>query len=192
MTDTASLAPIRLAPIRWTFAWNVRGDASAPAFVSGAERTLELPLPLAPCTSTHGSRRSALWLGPRSWLVLGGDDEAADFAAAHSALDAAGGALFEVGAAYAGWTVSGAFAATVLNRGCPLDLSARAFAAGCCAQSLLGHLAALFYRPGAGPRFVVMVERSLAVDAWRELRGYAEPEGCAIAAETAFGSFDGA
>jgi sarcosine oxidase subunit gamma len=185
--NTAPITPIRLEPIRWTFAWNLRGDASAAAFVSAAERALQLSLPLTACTTTHAAGRSALWLGPRSWLTIGGaDDENVDFESARSACNATGGALFDLTAAYAGWLVSGALATTVLNRGCPLDLSAHAFGAGRCAQSLLGHIPALLYRPGNDPRFVVMVERSLAVGALRKLRGYAEPEGYAIAAETSF------
>ena len=106
-------------------------------------------------------------------------------------MSAAGGALFELSAAYAGWLVSGALAATVLNRGCPLDLRPRAFGAGRCAQSLLGHLPALFYKPDARPLFVVMVPRSLAIDAWHHLRGYAEAEGCVIDAAGRFGDFEG-
>lgn len=193
MIEPARHAPIRLAPIRWTFAWNLRGDASAPPFVAEAQRVSRLALPLEPCTATCAAGRSLLWLGPRSWLLIGGAaDENADFESARSACNAAGGALFDLSAAFAGWLVSGASAAAVLNRGCPLDLSPRAFAAGRCAQSLLGHLPALFYRPGARALFVVMVPRSLAIDAWRDMRGYAEPEGYAIAAASAFGSFESA
>lgn len=187
----ASPPPIVLAELRWAFAWNVRGDASAPAFVSEAQRLSGLALPLEPCTGMSGEARSLLWLGPRSWLWIDGTDGAAphlDFA--RSALNAVGGAVFDLSAAYAGWIVSGALAATVLNRGCPLDLRARAFGAGRCAQSLLGHLPALIYKPEERPLFVVMVPRSLAIDAWHHLLGYAESEGCTIDAAARFGRFE--
>ena len=193
MTEArASAAPIGLAEVRWTFAWNVRGDASAPSFVSEAQRLSGLALPLEPCTGTRAAARSMLWLGPRSWLWIDGADGAApDFDSSRSVLNAVAGALFDLSAAYAGWRLSGALAATVLNRGCPLDLRPRAFPAGRCAQSLLGHLPALFYRPTERPLFVVMVPRSLAADAWEQLRGYAEAEGCAIEAAMSFGRFGG-
>ena len=190
---SASAAPTRFVALRWTFAWNVRGDASASSFVSEAQRLSGLALPLEPCTGTRAAARSLFWLGPRSWLWIDGADGAtADFDSARRALNAVGGALFDLSAAYTGWAVSGALAATVLNRGCPLDLRARAFGAGRCAQSLLGHLPALFYRPNERPLFVVMVPRSLALDAWHHLRGYAEAEGCTSdPAAIPFGAFEG-
>jgi sarcosine oxidase subunit gamma len=192
MTDhLASASPIHLAELRWAFAWNVRGDPSASTFVSEAQRVSGLGLPLEPCTGTRTAPRSLLWLGPRSWLWIDGAAGAApDFNSARRALNAVGGALFDLSAAYAGWLVSGALAATVLNRGCPLDLRPRVFEPGRCAQSLLGHIPALFYKPNERPLFVVMVPRSLATDGWHHLRGYAEAEGCAIDAAAPFGHFD--
>lgn len=187
----ASPPPILLAELRWAFAWNVRGDTSAPAFVSEAQRLSGLALPLEPCTGTRAEVRSLLWLGPRSWLWIDGTNGAAPhFDSARSALNAVGGALFDLSAAYAGWIVSGAPAATALNRGCPLDLRLLAFGAGRCAQSLLGHLPALLYRPDARPLFVVMVPRSFAADAGHHLRSYAESEGCTIDAAARFGRFE--
>jgi len=187
----ASAAPIRFAELGWSFAWNVRGDASEPSFVSDVQRLSGLALPLEPCTGTRVAARSMLWLGPRSWLWIDGAVGAApEFDAARRALNGAEGALFDVSAAYVGWLVSGALAATVLNRGCPLDLRSRAFGAGGCAQSLLGHLPALVYRPSERPLFVVMVPRSLAIDAWHHLRGYAESEGYAVDAAIRFGAFE--
>ena len=192
MTDRpAPAASIRLAELRWTFAWNVRGDPSEPAFVADVRRLSGLALPLEPCTATRAAARSLLWLGPTSWLWIDGADGAApDFEAARKQLNAVGGALFDVSVAHAGWLVSGALAATVLNRGCPLDLRPHAFGGGRCAQNLLGHLPALVYRPNERPAFVVMVPRSLASDAWHHLRGYAEAEGYAVDGATRFGAFE--
>ena len=58
----------------------------------------------------------------------------------------------------------------------PLDLHCSAFPAGHCAQSLLGHINALLYRPDERPMFVVMVARSLAADAWDELNATAHSD----------------
>lgn len=192
MTEhSGPVAPLHLAELRWAFAWNLRGNPSAPALVSEAQRLSGLALPIEPCTATRAAARSLLWLGPRSWLwIEGADGAAADFEAARSALGAVRGALFDLSAAYAGWLVSGAIAATVLNRGCPLDLRPRVFGASRCAQSLLGHIPALFYKPNERPLFVVMVSRSLATDAWHHLRGYAEADGCTIDAAAPFGRFE--
>ena len=83
--------------------------------------------------------------------------------------------------------MSGTAAARVLNRMCPLDLHPRAFAAGRCAQSLLGHVNALFCRPDESATFLVMVARSLAADAWRDLCAAAATDGYRVAAAGPFG-----
>jgi sarcosine oxidase subunit gamma len=130
-----------------------------------------------------------LWLGARSWLFVGGPGAArADFDVARVALNDADGALFDLSASHAAWTVAGAAALRVLNRSCPLDLHARAFPPGRCAQSLLGHINALFYRPDERAAFIVVVARSLAADAWRALRAAAATDGYRVAPAVPFGS----
>jgi sarcosine oxidase subunit gamma len=167
-------AAVTLAEVPLTLAWNVRGDPAQPAFVAEAGRLLGLPLPLQPNTSARGGGTALLWLGPKSWLFVAGRSVARnEFDDTRKALNGAGAALFDVSASYVAWSVSGAAAACVLNRGCPLDLHPSAFPAGHCAQSMLGHITALFYRPDESPAFIVMVTRSFANDAWRDLRASA-------------------
>lgn len=168
-------------------AWNVRGNAAQPSFVAAVGDLFEMELPVqANSSAARGARRSQdahrlasriddtlLWLGPASWLFVGsGESRPNDFDATRTALNAAGGALFDVSASYVTWSVSGEQAARVLNRGCPLDLDFRVFRAGQCAQSLLGHVAALFHRPDASSTFIVMVARSLAADVRRDLQAW--------------------
>ena len=164
-------ARLAIADVTFARAWNVRGDPRNDAFASEASRALGLALPLAAMTSTCKEPATVLWLGPRSWLYV--DDVASApgaFEQARRAVNAAGGALFDVSANYVSWRVSGTSAARVLNRACPLDFHPRSFAKGACAQSVLGHINALFYKPGEDPSFVVMVARSFASDALHVLR----------------------
>jgi sarcosine oxidase subunit gamma len=113
---------------------------------------------------------TALWLGPASWLlVAGGTSPLTDINAKRDAFNAAGGALFDVSASRVAWRVSGPHAATVLAKGCPLDLHPRAFAVRTCAQSVYGHINALFIREDDPASFTVMVARSFARDAWHTL-----------------------
>jgi sarcosine oxidase subunit gamma len=182
-------------------AWNVRGDPSRAAFVAAVERVIGIPLPARPNesaggialpTQPHGSERGGagalLWLGPRSWLFVAGRPAASGaFDAARKALNDAQGALFDVSSSYVAWTISGAAAARVLNRGCPLDLHPAAFRAGDCVQSMLGHVNALFYRPDERDAFIVMVARSFATDASEQLAGYAASDGYRIDPPRAFG-----
>ena len=163
MSDDLTLAPITLAS-----AWNVQGERSAAV----ARERLGLTPDATPGSVAAGNDVSALWLGPRSWLVvsalpLGG------FAAARDALCAAGGALFDVSASRVAYGVRGARAVDVLAAGCPLDLDAHAFPPGRCAQSVFARVNALYCRAADG--FVVMVPRSFGRDVWHGLCEAARP-----------------
>jgi len=172
-------ASIALAEAPLTRVWNLRGDPSRTAFVAEAERLLGIALPLAANTSTrHLNVVEMLWTGPRAWLLVGGAGwTPPDLDGVRRALNAVNGALFDVSASYVAWSVAGPAAASVLNRCCPLDLHPRVFPAGHCAQSLLGHIGALFYRPDDDSRFIVWVARSFAADAWTQLSVAAMADG---------------
>ena len=118
--------------------------------------------------SAENLRDQRAWLGPESTLLLARSASAfADFYATRDALNVTGGALFDVSASRVAWRIAGAKAATVLAKSCPLDFHPLAFPPGTCAQSLLGHVNALFVRDGDG--FTMTVPRSFARGAWRTL-----------------------
>ena len=168
-------------------AWNVQGDFARPGFVDAVQRGFGVTLPRAPNSSFTGDTITALWIGPASWLlVAGGASPLDDFAIKRDAINAGGGALFDLTASRVAWTVSGPLAATVLSTGCPLDFHPRAFPAGTCAQSVLWHMNALIVKRDEAPAFTVMVARSLARDAWHALCQAAAQHGYEIAAGTAF------
>jgi sarcosine oxidase, subunit gamma len=182
-------APITLRPVTFAVAWNVKGDPRDPAFAAAASRTLASSLPLEPMTSARDGDRTLLWLGPRTWLYVSNAPSRQDaFDTTRREINAAGGALFDVSASYVAWQVCGAPAACVLNRACPLDLHPRAFAPGRCAQSVLRHINALFYRPDEESSFIVMVARSFADDAWHTLCEAATSDGYRIANAATFAS----
>ena len=151
-------------------AWNVQGDPARKTFTDEVQTSFGIALPLAPNTIARTGAVTALWLGPTSWLLVAGSASAlVDFNVKRDALNAAGGALFDLSASRAAWTVSGTHAATLLAKACPLDLHPRAFAAGTCAQSLLGHVNALLVKADEAPAFTLMVARSFERDVWHAL-----------------------
>jgi heterotetrameric sarcosine oxidase gamma subunit len=173
---------VTLEPLEIGVGWNLRGDPRAPAFVAASERTLGLALPTQPGASASAAdagqgRQLApllLSLGPTSWLFVATSPASLpDFEPARKAINAAAGALFDVSASHVGWSITGTHAARVLNCACPLDFDPRSFAVGHCAQSLLGHVAATFYRPAAST-FIVMVSRSFAAGVKRDLQTFAD------------------
>ncbi len=146
-------------------AWNVQGRATRAGFVDVVRGLFGVELPIAPNTTAKTHALSALWLGPRSWLLVAGAESAlVDFAAKRDAMNATGGALFDVTASRFAWTISGPRAATVLATGCPLDLHPRAFASGACAQSLFGHVNVLIEKRDDAPTFAMMAARSFRRD----------------------------
>jgi sarcosine oxidase subunit gamma len=171
-------AEVTFAETKWAGAWNVQGNAAQPRFAEVVQRLFNVSLPSLPNTTAASDALTALWLGPMSWLLVGSDASAlSDFSVGRDALNAAGGALFDLGASRVAWTVSGTRAATVLAKSCPLDFHPRAFAKGACAQSVFGHVNALFYKRDATSGFTLMVARSLWGDAWCTLRASAAQYG---------------
>jgi sarcosine oxidase subunit gamma len=169
--------------------WNLQGNVERAAFAEAARRQFEVALPIAPNTIVKTDTLTALWAGPRSWLLIAGSvSRLTDFAAKRDAMNAARGGLFDASASRIAWTISGTHAATVLAKGCPLDFHPYTFAAGTCAQSVLGHVNALFVRPSDAPVFVLMVARSFARDAWRWLLEAASQYGAEVRSPTALGS----
>lgn len=165
----ASPPGVMLAEATFIAAWNVQGDASRPPLGDEVARLFDLALPTAPNTTVRRALLTALWLGPTSWLIVASEPSTlTDFAAKRDALNAAGGALFDVTAGSLGWAIVGPHAATILAKNCPLDFHASAFADHACAQSVLGHVNALYYRRNP-EMFTLLVARSYARGAWRTL-----------------------
>jgi sarcosine oxidase, subunit gamma len=162
-------------------AWNVQGDPSRASFVDAVQRLFAIALPLEPNTLATTDALTAIWMGPRSWLLVAGSaSPLVAYAAQRDALNEAGGALFDVSAGRVAWTITGPRVATVLAKHCPLDFHPRAFAANTCAQSLLGHVNALFIKHDDAPACTVMVARSFARDVWHSLEDSAAQYGVDI------------
>ncbi len=164
--------PITLTELPIAAAWNVQGDASRADFTDQVARQFSIALPIVPNTTARSDVLTAVWLGPRSWLLVAesAGSPLADFVEKRNALNAAGGALFDLSASRVAYRIAGDRATNVLATGCPLDLHPRAFRVGDCAQSVFGRVNALLYKSDDAPTFVIMVARSFARDVWQALR----------------------
>ncbi|HEV7414480.1 MAG TPA: hypothetical protein VGP14_12540 [Casimicrobiaceae bacterium] len=168
-------------------AWNVQGDAASSPLRAEVQRIAGVALPSAANTTSQGVGVVALWLGPQSWLLVAADaGPLGNFAAARDALNAAGGALFDVSASRVAYVVDGPRAVDVLAAGCPLDFDPRISAAAPCRQSLYGRVPALFYRQDETPACTVLVARSFARDTWGSLCTAAAPYGYTVRAASRF------
>jgi sarcosine oxidase subunit gamma len=130
----------------------LRASAAAAARAGAA---FGLMLPTAPrAAARNAGGRRAIWLGPDEWLLVVADRDAPDalFGKLSAALDGSEGpehALFDIGARQAGFTLSGAKAATILAGGCPLDLDPVAFPVDAAARTLYRKAEITLTRDGA-------------------------------------------
>lgn len=96
------------------------------------------PVPLTPNTAWEDGPRAALWLGPNEWLILGPPGSQVQIAEElERALDGTHRSIIDVSDNRVALELSGSAAKDVLARGCSLDLDARSWSVGSCAQTLL-------------------------------------------------------
>ncbi len=175
----AGTAQLSLQRVAVTTVWNLQGAADHAAFVQQVRAIWGVDAMPNPHRVVTSAGHKMLGVGPKSWLVFshglpGAAPSSVAFSQTRDQLNQAGGALFDVSASRVGWTLRGPRALDVLASGCPLDLNGNAFAPHSCAQSLFGHVAALYHRHADGD-FTLYVARSFADDIWATL--------CATAAQ---------
>lgn len=159
----------------------LRGDASSRAFVSALRRVLGIGVPRTPNTVREKNDTVLLWLGPDEWLiVVPGGREAKLSAELRMALARQHTALTDVSDSRTVIGLTGRHAREVLMKGCSLDLHARAFAAGHCAQTRLARAHMLLHQIDDSPAYDIYVHRSFADYVWRWLENAANEYGVAI------------
>jgi heterotetrameric sarcosine oxidase gamma subunit len=135
--------------------------------------------------AVSSGRTTALWVGPGRWLIV--EPERADAnleSLLRSALPASQAALIDLGSSRTVLRVSGPRARDLLAKGCSIDLHPRAFPAGACAQSLLGHVAMLVHAVDDAT-LDVYVARSFGLTVWEFLTESAAEYGYRVEAPVA-------
>lgn len=136
---------------------------------------LGVPLPTVG-TATGDGDRSALWLGPDEWLVVGTTGNDAQLVAAlRSATAEAHASVVVVSSARTVLELAGPGARDVLDGGCRLDLHPRSFGPGSCAATNVAQAAVLLHQT-APETYRLFVRSSYAwyLAAWL-LDGMSEP-----------------
>jgi len=143
---------------------SVRLDAADAALLERLHAALGMALPTTANTASGDpDGRHALWLGPDEWLVLGLAGTAPDIeSAVRSAVGDAFVVTVDVSANRLAFELSGPGARELLESGCPIDLHARAFRAGSCAQTLLARANVLLHQTGDEPRYRIWIRPSFA------------------------------
>ena len=145
----------------------VRGRDAVPVLVQAVTAALGIAPPIAANTTTRLGARTALWLAPGEWRVVGPpDDAAALLEALRGEVPRRLAGVVDVSDFYTTIRLTGAGARAVLAQGCPLDLHPRVFGPGQCAQSLLAKADVLIHQIDAAPTYELHVRWSLAEYLW--------------------------
>ncbi|MED5421228.1 MAG: sarcosine oxidase subunit gamma family protein [Pseudomonadota bacterium] len=141
---------------------NLRGNPEDTEFLEAAEQALGLALPVEPNTMAEGDI-TIFWLGPDEWLILLPADAVSEIAAAlESALQRMHFALNDVSGGQISIALKGSRVRELLAKGCTLDLHAKVFSRGLCAQSGLAKASVLIGLTGDDDEFILVVRRSFS------------------------------
>jgi sarcosine oxidase subunit gamma len=142
---------------------NLRADPSAAGAMARLTSALGFALPVEPNTAAGGAEQLALWLGPDEWLVLGPPGaEAALEARCRAALRSDIGSVVDVSANRTTLELWGPAARAVLETGCAIDLHARAFGPGRCAQTLVARTGVILHQLTSEPCYRLLVRPSFS------------------------------
>jgi len=122
-----------------------------------------VPLPLEPNRVASMRELRSLWLGPDEWLVTAPERGTPDLLGRLTgALAGRHATAIDLSASRAVIEISGPRSRELLEKGCGLDLHPRAFAAGCCAQTLFVRLPVIIDQVASAPVYRLFVRRSAA------------------------------
>jgi sarcosine oxidase, subunit gamma len=142
---------------------NLRTDPNDASVIQLLASALGFALPVVPNTTAATEDRRALWLGPDEWLIVGLEDqEDPPDQALHKSLAGTFGSIVDVSASRTVLEIRGAKARDLLVHGVPIDLDARSFAPGQCAQTLLGKADVIIERRAEESAFHLYVRSSFA------------------------------
>ena len=143
-------------------------------FSAWEDRTELAGIALPPPGRAGEGEVTALWIGPRRWLLV-----APDGTGLLQRVNGEAGVFVDQSEGRTVLRLSGASARAVLAKGTGIDLDASAFGAGSCAATLLAHVGVLLHAV-ASDTIDVYVPRSYALTFWEWLLEAASERGLRI------------
>jgi len=148
---------------------NLRCDAADGEIAAAVAGVLETDLPVEPNTVAGSDAHTVFWLGPDEWQIHCPEDgQEALVDSLRTALEGRHAAVVDVSDYYVVVRVAGDKTLEVLAKAVPLDLHARAFAPGRCAQTRFHHASVLLHKL-ADDRVDLQVRWSFAEYLWDHL-----------------------
>jgi sarcosine oxidase subunit gamma len=161
--SAASRGDLAIRELPFVTQVNLRADPEDAGLLQRLAAGLGFSLPVVPNTvGSHGERRG-LWLAPDEWLIVGPDDQRDVLdRALRGGLADAFGSIVDVSANRTVLEIGGVRARDLLAHGVPIDLDARSFPPGRCAQTLLGKAQVIIERRGDQPAFHIYIRSSFS------------------------------
>jgi sarcosine oxidase, subunit gamma len=161
--SAASGSELSIRELAFVSQINLRAD---PKDANGMQRLAEalgFALPVIPNAVAARDDRRALWLGPDEWLLVGPDgQQEAMKQALRIGLNGGFGSIIDVSANRTMLEIRGPKARELLAHGVPIDLDARSFGRGSCAQTLLAKAQVVVERGSEETTFHVFARSSFA------------------------------
>ena len=149
---------VSLAELPFAEQIGVRVKPPVPAYLAG------VPLPMQPNRVAAMRELRTLWLGPDEWLVTAPEGAAPDLLGRLTrALAGRHASVTNLSANRAIIEIAGAYARSLLEKGCGLDLHPRAFGPGQCAQTVFAKLPVIIDQLAATPVYRLFVRRSASL-----------------------------
>ena len=161
--SAASRGDLAIRELPFVTQVNLRADPEDSGLMHRLAAELGFSLPVIPNTVGLRGERRALWLAPDEWLIVGPDDQrdVLDRDLRDGLADAFG-SIVDISANRTVLEIGGVRARDLLAHGVPIDLDARPFPAGRCAQTLLGKAQVIIERRGDQPAFHIYIRSSFS------------------------------
>ena len=142
---------------------NLRGDHNDALFAASIRSALGFSVPTATNTFVSREGNTAVWLGPDEWLIVTQSGEETDLIdRLRRALTGIHSSVTDITGGQTVLRLSGPKVHDLLAKGCTLDLHARSFGPGQCAQTNIAHAAVTLLQIDDSPTYDVVVRRSFA------------------------------
>ena len=155
---------------------NLRGDAGDAGFCGALAKVIG-DLPVRPNTTSRHDSVLVLWLGPDEWLLVFDSEAAAS--ATNNDLDTELAGTFyslaDISSAQTIFRLRGPRARDIIRSASTLDVHARQFSKGQCAQTTFAKAGIVLYPVDETPTFELVVRRSFADYLARWVIGSARP-----------------
>ena len=152
--------------------FNLRLDPAVRGMRPALRKVLGVALPMTPNTTAASEDVAVLWLGPDEWLLLTPAATRGEWPdRIESVLAGRFFAFNDISSGQTVVSVRGEASRGLLSRGCSLDLHARVFTPGLCAQTLFAKTTVTLCQwDDRPPAFELVVRRSYAHYLWSWLQ----------------------